>query len=166
MIDLAPSDGRATINEIAEHVQRAVEKLRAHRGVEQVDVVGHSMGALVSRTFIQRYGGRDVVRNFVSTAGPHGGSPLARIGGVPPWLAGIRDMRPGSAHLRDLERDADPWGKVRVHCIYTPWDMLIRPVETAILRGATSVHRIDVKIHRWVPSDPRVLARVAELIAP
>lgn len=163
LIDLVPGDGRASIRMLAKQVAEAVDRLRDRSKVERVDLVGHSMGALVSRTYVQREEGKGSVRRFVSIAGPHKGSPLAHAMAVE-LFAGIRDMRPGSDHIKDLEQDEDPWGPVEVHCIYTGWDLLIRPVETAILAGAKSVHRIDVKLHRWLPQDARVLDRIASLL--
>jgi hypothetical protein len=79
-------------------------------------------------------------------------------------LAGVRQMRPDSALLRDLASDADPWGPVEVHCVWTPFDLMILPPRSSELTRVASATRIPVKMHRWMLSDPRVLDHVAALL--
>jgi triacylglycerol esterase/lipase EstA (alpha/beta hydrolase family) len=155
-LDLVPNDGRASIRAMAEQVDRAADALRESHGVERIDVVGFSMGALVSRYWIQRVGGRDRARRFVSISGPHAGTLTAHVTGVE---AG-REMRPGSDVLRDLAQDVDPWGVVEVHCMFTPLDLMIVPATSSILAGARTVRRFGVAIHRWMITDARVVAAV------
>jgi triacylglycerol lipase len=104
------------------------------------------MNALVSRYYLQRLGGRERVRRFVSVSGPHAGTLAAYA--LP--LAGARDMRPGSALLQELERDADPFGAVEVHCLYTPYDAMIIPAKSGVPRAAKSVRSIAVPVHRMM----------------
>ena len=155
-----PSLGRAPIPDLGERVRVAADQLRTEHACEQIDLIGFSMGALAARYFVQRRGGRDNVRRFVSISGPHRGTMTAYS--LP--FAGVRQMRPGSPLLRDLESDVDPWGAVEVHCIYTPYDLMIVPAASSVLPGARSVHRVPVAVHRWVVSDPRVHELVAELL--
>lgn len=157
-MDLTPNDGSARIGALAAQVAALVAA--RWPGGERVDVVGFSMGALVTRCFVQRHGGRDRVRRFVSVSGPHHGTRAAW--GLP--LDGAREMRPGSAFLRDLAADPDPWGPVEVHCLYTPWDLMVTPPRTAVLPGARSVTALPVKLHRWMITDPRALDAVAALL--
>jgi triacylglycerol lipase len=155
--DLEPADGRATIPELARQVQREVDALLERHACRQVDLVGFSMGALASRYYVQRCGGRERVRRFVSISGPHAGTWIAYA--LP--FAGVRQMRPGSALLRDLDADPDPWGEVEVHCIYTELDLMIRPPGSSVLRGAHATHCLRVPLHRWMIRDPGVLDLVA-----
>lgn len=155
-----PRDGSAPLAVLAEQVQDHVERLCSEHEVEQIDLVGFSMGALTSRYYIQRLGGRKRVRRFVSISGPQHGTLMAY--GLP--LAGVRDMRPGSALIQDLERDPDPWSDVQTHVIYTPFDLTILPATSSELRGARSTHRIPVALHRWMIKDARVLDLTAKLL--
>ncbi len=70
------SDAIQTILEL-----RIVETLRdlELRGIAaaRVDLVGHSMGGLVSRYFEQANASRGLVRKIVTLGTPHFGSPLA-----------------------------------------------------------------------------------------
>lgn len=157
-LDLVPNDGRAPIAELGALVARAAAALGAGG---PVDVVGFSMGALVSRWYVQRGGGKERVRRFISISGPHHGTTTAY---AVPFFAGVRDMRPGSELLRDLASDTDPFGPVDVHCLYTPFDLMILPAKSSVLAGARSVHEFRVPMHRFMITDGRVLDHIAALL--
>ncbi len=159
-VDLIPHDGRASISELGRSVARAAEELARRESAAQIDLVGFSMGALVSRWYLQRGGGRGLVRRFVSIAGPHHGTLDAYAIGRP----GVRDMRPGSALLADLARDPDPFGATEVHCLYTPFDLMIVPPRSGVLAGATSVRAFPVPMHRFMIQSRDVLDHVAALL--
>lgn len=160
-IDLVPNDGRAPISELGLQVARAVERLSP--AGEPVDVVGFSMGALVVRWYLQRAGGKDRVRRFVSIAGPHHGTLTAYA--LPRRYLGARDMRPGSPLLENLAGDPDPFGSVEVHCVYTPFDLMILPATSSVLPSARTVRSFPVPMHRFMISDARVLDHVAATLA-
>lgn len=162
-IDLRPNDGSAPLEVLAGQLSRAVEALRARTGAERIDLVGFSMGSLVSRFYLQRLGGKDAVRRFVSISGPHQGTWTAyftrKRGGL--------QMRPGSAFLRELEADADPFGDVEVTCLYTPLDLMIFPSSSSLLTHAKTVKTFPVALHHLMLTDEGVLSAVTEtLLAP
>ncbi|MFM2417007.1 MAG: hypothetical protein RL385_1730 [Pseudomonadota bacterium] len=140
-VRLTPNTGSASLLDLAEQVKDQVE--RACPFSERVDIVGFSMGALVTRAYLQLLDGGRRVRRFVSISGPHRGTVAAYGLG----LAGVRDMRPNSALLRTLGDDVSGLVDTAVHCIYSPYDLLVTPPTTAVLRGATSVHRVHVPVH-------------------
>src|SRR4051794_3350044 len=88
--DLEPNSGRAPIAELARQVKERADALLAKHACRQIDLVGFSMGALASRYYLQRCGGRDHVRRFVSISGPHAGTWMAFA--LP--FEGVRQMRP------------------------------------------------------------------------
>ncbi len=158
--DLKPNDGRAPIALLAEQARAEAEALSAQHEGAAIDLVGFSMGALVARYYLQRLGGNARVRRFVSISGPHAGTLSAYA--LP--LAGTRDMRPGSALLRDLSGDADPFGAVEVHCLYTPFDAMILPATSGVLRQAKSVQRVAVPMHRMMITHRLALDAIAGLL--
>jgi len=87
----------AGIDELAAQVPAGVERLCAATGSRQVVIVGHSMGGLVARAYVRRYGSAQVAR-IITLGSPHEGSMLARFA---PGRNGAQ-MRYGSAWLRDL----------------------------------------------------------------
>lgn len=159
-IDLSPNDGRAPILELASQVDRAARELAQRTERERVDVVGFSMGALTTRAFIQKLGGKHRVRRFVSISGPHAGTATAFA--IP--FAGVREMRPRSALLRELEADPDPWGTCEVHVLYTPFDLMILPATSSRLPGARSETVVPVPLHRWMIEHPDALAHVVRIL--
>ena len=160
-MDLSPNDGSARIAALAAQVEAQAQVLARESGAERIDLIGFSMGALVSRFFVQRLSGKELVRRFVSLSGPHAGTFHARL--MP--LAGARDMRPGSELLRDLASDPDPWGDVEVHTVWTPLDLMIMPPRSSRLPHVASETQIRVPLHALVPSDRRVQARVIDVLS-
>ncbi|MCP3138512.1 esterase/lipase family protein [Pyxidicoccus xibeiensis] len=158
-ISLTPNDGSEGLPVLARQVAREAEALRASTGARRVDVVGFSMGALVTRYWVQLQGGRLVVRRFVSISGPHAGTQLA-------WLRrgkGVRQMRPGSRLLRHLQEARRPWGETEVHSFWTPWDLTILPASSSRLPGACE-RTFPVLLHPWMLTDARVIDAVVEVL--
>lgn len=157
--DLKPNDGRAPLAALAAQAKQQADALLEEHG-GPIDLVGFSMGALISRYYLQRLGGKEKVRRFISISGPHRGTLAAYA--LP--LAGLRDMRPGSALLRDLEADPDAFGEVEVHCLYTPYDLMIVPATSSVLPGARSVQRIELPIHRMMITQRAALDAIASVL--
>ena len=161
VIELDPPWGTASIETLAEQLSTFIERTRRERGAEAVDIVGFSMGALVARTYLQLLGGHAHVRSFISISGPHRGTLTAYA--LP--LLGVRQMRPDSPLLRALGDDVSHLPDLSVHCLYTPYDAMIVPSHSSVLRGARSVHRLPVLLHRLMIHDRRVHALVARLLS-
>jgi triacylglycerol esterase/lipase EstA (alpha/beta hydrolase family) len=159
-LSLRPPWGMAPIEELAAQLGSFIAELQRRLGCEAVDVVGFSMGALVTRTYLQLLGGDAHVRTFISISGPQRGTLTAYA--LP--LYGVRQMRPGSPLLRALGTDVSHLHRVAVHCVYTPFDALIVPSESSVLDGARSVHKVPVLVHRLMLSDARVHALAAKLL--
>ena len=159
-LSLDPPWGNASIEALAEQLHDYVQQLKARLAVAAVDLVGFSMGALVSRTYLQLLAGASHVRSFVSISGPHRGTWTAY--GLP--LAGVRQMRPGSPLLQRLGADVSHLERVAVHCLYTPYDTMIVPSASGVLSGARSVHRVPVLLHRLMLFDARVHQLVGDLL--
>jgi pimeloyl-ACP methyl ester carboxylesterase len=93
---------------IASHLTETLIMTRDRTGFDEVAVVAHSMGGLVSRAAILQYAartGRRDVRLFVALSSPWGGSePAERVDRAPrqimvdSWF----DMRPSSDFLKSL----------------------------------------------------------------
>ena len=161
---LSPNDGRASLTELAKQVAHEADALAHDTKVDAIDLIGFSMGALVSRAclLLERASMTTKVRRFVSISGPHAGARNAFV--LPASrFPGIADMRPHSAFLRTLEGKGSIT-ETEVHCFYTPFDLMVTPAKSAILTGAASVQMVPVPLHRFMVRDARVIDRVAEIL--
>jgi triacylglycerol lipase len=155
-----PALGVLPLELLASRFGEFVRRTQSELGAASVDVVGFSMGALVARVYLQELAGHRHVRTFVSIAGPHGGTRLARA--LP--LRGVRQMRPGSELLTRLGMDVSHLPSVRVHCLYTPHDSIIVPPESGVLRGARGVHELAARAHHHILRDAAVHDLVAAIL--
>jgi triacylglycerol lipase len=151
---LSPRDGRLGIPDLAEKIAAFID---ARVPTEKpLALIGFSMGALVLRQYLQTLGGARRAHAFFSISGPHGGAWLSYL--YPG--AGTRQMRPGSAFLRELEAGRPALDGLVLHTYRTPLDLLVTPSTSARLSG---VHDrvIWCPLHSLMPSDPRVVGHIA-----
>ncbi|HRI91624.1 MAG: alpha/beta fold hydrolase [Candidatus Accumulibacter sp.] len=137
-----------SIDNYVDPVARRIDAVLAATGAERLILVGHSMGGLVSRAYLQRYGDARVAR-LVTLGTPHQGSELARLG----FGANGREMRPNSAWLQAL---ASPPAAVGTVAIYSPHDNFVLPAERLELPGAQS-QTINGVGHLAMLFSPRVI---------
>ncbi|NJC87965.1 MAG: alpha/beta fold hydrolase [Desulfuromonas sp.] len=124
---------------LTERLRHAVEQLRTATGAEKVHLVGHSMGGIIARDFIQLHGGAPHVASCVTLGSPHRGSKLA-----PFAVSSLgRSLLPGSQLLTDLNAAALPAG-VSFTAIYSRHDNIIVPMENARLDGADNIEFADM----------------------
>lgn len=151
-VDLAPADGSASLVDLAHQLRDHVTERCRERGVPRVDLVAFSMGGLIGRYYLQRLGGCEQVSRFVTLASPLRGTVIAHARRGPAF----DEMRPGSAFLRDLDRDWDETARrVRVVNLWTPFDLIVWPASHGCLPGGRSV-QLNVLRHRWMLEDARV----------
>ncbi|MFF5446044.1 esterase/lipase family protein [Streptomyces sp. NPDC012888] len=111
----------------AQLLGRRVEELCAGSGQDRVDLVGHSLGGLVARYYVQRLGGDARVRTLVTLGTPHAGTTVAPFLDAHPL---VRQMRPGSAVLAELAAPA-PGCRTRCVAFWSEFDELMAPTASA-----------------------------------
>ena len=153
---LDPANGKASIESLAAQLAAYADREVPGR---KFDLIGFSMGGLVSRYYVQRLGGIDRVGRFVTLATPHNGTQMARLfSGL-----GHEQMRPGSEFLRDLERDAAVLRRVGFTSLYTPLDTIIVPASSSEQSAANNV-RVWGAMHPSFVLEKRCLKAVADSI--
>lgn len=152
-----PRFGWSGLRPIGAEIADAARKLKAETNAKKIDVVAFSMGALASRFFIQRLKGKEYVRKFINISGPQNGTYM---GYFRFWQQGIRDMLPGSDLINDLKCDKDPFGDVQVYSYYTPYDIIIVPSTSSILKESVEIKSFDVALHHQMVKDPLVLKEI------
>ena len=150
---LTPNGGHAPIEDLA---QQLADFVTQKIGGRRFDLIGFSMGGLISRYFLQRLGGMERAARFVTMATPHHGTQMARLGGLPGWV----QMRPGSEFLRDLARDADVLRAVPFTSLYTPLDAIIVPARNSEMPQARNV-RMWAALHPSFILERRCIRAVA-----
>ncbi|MFE9676000.1 esterase/lipase family protein [Streptomyces sp. NPDC006259] len=113
----------------AELLGRHIEEICERTGSSRVDVVGHSLGGLIARYYVQRLGGDARVRTLVTLGTPHSGTRVAPLASAHPI---VRQMRPGSEVIEELSRPA-PGCRTRFISFWSDLDHLMAPLESARL---------------------------------
>ncbi|MFF2196022.1 esterase/lipase family protein [Streptomyces sp. NPDC058157] len=143
----------------ARHLARRVEELCERSGQERVDLVGHSLGGLVGRYYVQRLGGDARVRTLVTLGTPHGGTRVAPFMDAHPL---VRQMRPDSPVMEELRAPA-PGCRTRCVAFWSAFDALMAPPGTARIEhpdlDATNVEVTGIG-HLALPVHPAVVTAV------
>jgi len=147
----------------AELLGRHVEEICARTGQREVDIVGHSLGGLIARYYVQRLGGDRRVRTLVTLGTPHGGTAVAPGAGIHPI---VRQMRGGSALIEELRRPA-PGCRTRFVSFWSELDQVMVPVETACV-DHPDLDAVNVRVtgigHLALPVHPAVATAVREAL--
>ncbi|QFQ99884.1 alpha/beta fold hydrolase [Streptomyces phaeolivaceus] len=115
------------IRTAAELLGRHIEDICERTGQERVDIVGHSLGGLIARYYVQRQGGDHRVRTLVTLGTPHGGTRAVPLADAHPI---VRQMRPGSELLEEL-REPAPGCRTHFVAFWSDFDQVMAPLETA-----------------------------------
>lgn len=156
-IDLSPKDGSGKLELLATQLQGFIDR---HLGPHApCDLVGFSMGGLVTRYYVQRLGGIDRVQRYVTISAPHHGTIAAYFSPKP----GCVQMRPGSDFLQDLAQDVEILKKLDFTSIWTPFDAIILPATSSQLPLGQDIW-LPVIAHPLMVSDRRSLDAVAQAL--
>lgn len=153
-----PRDARCGIAALAEQLKRAIEEAIPREA--RFALVGYSMGALVSRHYLQELGGAARVEAFFSLAGPHHGTLLAHLY----FGLGARDMRPDSALLKKLKHSTSARTGIPTVCYWTPFDTMILPLASARLPEAELV-RVAWTLHPIMTFSSRIKHDIARRLS-
>ena len=133
---------------LAAQLGERVRLLRTLSGIERVHVVGHSLGGVMLRWFVQEDGGDELVDSAVTISTPHEGTIAAIAGlGLGPVAA---DMLPGSWVTKRLARTARA-SSVRWTAYYSNLDLLVQPAVSAMINHpALAARNVLIKDHGHV----------------
>lgn len=119
---------------LTERLAKRVDELRMANGRQKVHLIGHSMGGIIARNYLQIRGGAQKVDQCLLIATPNGGSKLA-----PFALSSLgRLLMPGSPFLQRLTTSPLP-PEARITTIYSRHDNMVLPYEYARLDGACNI---------------------------
>jgi pimeloyl-ACP methyl ester carboxylesterase len=150
------------VREAARNLGRHIERVCAQTGYEQVSVIGHSMGGVIARYYVQRLGGDARVNTVITLGAPHSGTHVARL--AP--LKVTRQLRPDSDLMRELAEPSEC--TARFVAIYSDLDEAIVPHRSAsLVHPDLQVTRIGVHGlgHLSLLVDRKVVNLVADALA-
>ena len=163
VISLNYSPFTQDVRTVAARLAALVEKTCEETGYEKVHVIGHSLGGVVARYYVQRLGGDARVHTLCTLGSPHAGTYAARL-----WPQGVvRQLRPGSDLMQELAEPA-PGCRTRFVAFWSDMDQLIVPQRAAAIDHAdltvrnVALHGIG---HMSLPISGGVVHQIATLLA-
>mgnify|MGYP002777009247 CR=1 FL=1 len=153
-LDLIPCNGDAKLDHLARQVAYYIN--HTFDPSQPIDIVGFSMGGIVSRYYIQRLGGINRVQRFITIASPHRGTFAAYASTRP----GCIQMRPDSEFLLGLNQDVAMLENINFTSIWTPLDLMIVPANSSQLPVGKDV-QVLTATHPLMLTDARSLQAVA-----
>lgn len=131
----------ADLDQVARDLDPVVRKLVGDDSENSCILIGHSMGGLIARQYVQEFGGDRLVDTVVTMGTPHRGTYSAY------WGAGLaaQQCRPGSAYLQQLDRTARATTTEWIS-YYSDLDFMITPAISAKLTHP-ALRATNVRVH-------------------
>ena len=151
------------VRSAARRLERLVELTCEQTGYERVHVIGHSLGGVVARYYVQRMGGDARVHTLCTLGSPHRGTYAAHL--LPYRL--VRQLRPGSELMAELAEPA-PALRTRFVAFWSDLDQMVVPKRSARLDHPDLAARnvlLHGTGHMSLPFDGRVVHEIATLLA-
>ncbi|NHC14730.1 lipase [Motilibacter sp. E257] len=173
VVDL-PGDGRGDLREAAASLDTSVTAALSS-GAHSVDLVGYSAGGVTIRLWVREHAGETKARRIVTLGSPHHGAQVAALGVLlgddEVCPLGCQQLAPNSEVLTELNAgDEAPEGP-RWVSVWSRYDDVVTPVDSASLLGAVDVPLQDVCAdsradHGALPRDPLATGLVLAAIGP
>lgn len=157
--NLQPNNGDGHLEALAEQVDDYINNTFSSQ--QPIDLIGFSMGGLITRYYLQRLNGIERVHRYINISAPNNGTLTAYARSRP----GIRQMRPNSQFLQDLNQDiVDSLMKINVTVIWTPYDLMIFPAYSSKIKVGEEI-KLPIFSHEWMVRDPRLLQVVSQVLS-
>lgn len=156
----------ADIDDYAPLVDQTLAQLCRETGQDKTVIVAHSMGGLVARAYIRKFGAARIAR-VVTLGTPHRGTGLANYGtGLNSrqmqWR-GTGNEGKASRWLQDLEASEDASIRALFVSIYSHHDNIISPQTSSHFAGAENIELAGIG-HVALAMNPKVQRIVIEKI--
>lgn len=165
MITLNYSPLTDDVRRVARRLKNVVDTVCRETGYDRVHIIGHSMGGVVSRYYIQHLGGDSRVHTLVTLGSPHHGTIWAKA--MPESVSITSQMRPNSDLVQELEQPA-PGCRTRMIAIWSDLDQIIIPQRNArIVHPDINARNVFIKGvgHMSLPVDGRVVHQICTTLA-
>lgn len=151
----------AGIEHFAGQLAARIEAICAATGAERVALIAHSMGGLVARAYLRRFGAARV-EQLITIGTPHHGSMLAYT--FPGCC--LAQMHPGNPWLVELNREESARAPVPITSIWSRHDSMVAPQGSSVLRNAENIALVGIA-HNALLGEKAVVELVAtEVVKP
>lgn len=131
---------RRGIPEIADLVACKVDQILERTGAQKLHIVGHSLGGLVARYYVEQIGGHRKVKSVITLGTPHHGTLAAYFS----RSKAAKQMRPASELIRTMNSKRKP-KLVRYVSYYSDLDALVVPARSAEINVGPNVRNVLVR---------------------
>ena len=146
----------ADIELFAEQLDMKINAILSATGAKQIVLVGHSMGGLVARAYLRRFGGARIAR-VITLGTPHHGSVLAYMF---PGRS-LAQLRPGNSWLAELNRNQNDPAPAVITSVWSRHDSMVAPQVSSELGHAENIVLVGIA-HNALLADPEVRRIVIE----
>tara|TARA_B100000700_G_scaffold327432_1_gene441993 strand:- start:36 stop:626 length:591 start_codon:yes stop_codon:yes gene_type:complete len=141
---LPHSYGKVSLNKLAYNLNKLIISECGNN--DQIDLLGFSMGGIVSRLWLQDYEGYKRINKFISVGSPQKGTLTANIF-FPLMFQGISDMAIYSKLIKQLDKNSSFLTKVKCISYFSYWDLMVFPGWRAYLPYG-EIYPINVFFHK------------------
>lgn len=153
----------ADLRDAARQLSASVDAICEQTGYERIHVIGHSMGGLIARYYVQRLDGDARVHTLVTLGTPHQGTNAARV-----FPRGVcRQLSPTSEVVAELAQPARSC-QTRFVSFWSDIDALIVPKRAARLDHPDLTARNILMRgvgHMSLPIDRRIVREITTTLA-
>ncbi len=143
---------------LSEELAKTIDELHIKLKTDKVVLIGHSMGGIIARNFIQNRGGSEHAMAMITLGSPHHGSKLAPFAISPMG----KTLLPGSSFLQQFNSISWP-NNVQAVSIYSRYDNIVLPAESAKMNGARVVE-LDGMGHTSLLFHPKAVQAVIDAL--
>lgn len=154
ILELVPNTGELELEYLAKQLADFISKTFPNQ--QLVNLVGFSMGGIVSRYYVQELGGIDRVQKLITVASPHYGTKAAYLCDRKACL----QLRPDSKFLQDLNRHIFMLAQIGFTSIYNPLDFIILPPQSSLVPVGENV-TVPVLHHAWTVTDEKIFQAIS-----
>ncbi len=149
-----------SIRVYAEKLKAQAEKIAKETKREDLILIGHSMGGLVSSFYASILAPPNKVTDVITIASPLHGTPIAYFGIGP----NAKEMRPNSFLLKEMREAMEKKKEIRFFHLATKSDPLVVPGESAIISQNEHFLFEDIG-HASLPFSRRASDQVAKWLS-
>ena len=154
--------GRTSLRSLASYLDKLIDC--KYGSICEIDILGFSMGGLISRIWLQELNGRYRTKRFFTIGSPHNGTLLAQF--IPGLIArGIADMKIKSNLLSSLNSNYSLLETVECFSFYCIYDLMVIPGYSACLSIGYK-KSLPVISHKGLLRNKQSLSIISKYILP